>query len=56
MVARGPKMDNSVFTGCYPSVFGCSRQLLPVKFCVPCTPFMRKVNNGGETGKKGGGK
>ena len=40
-------MADGVWKGVYPKVFGRSRQ-----FFYPTTPSMRKVDDGGKTGKK----
>ena len=53
--AGGPKMATGVWKGVYPQVFGRSRQLLQNKFFDRSTPFMRKVDDGGNGGNMGGG-
>ena len=45
-------MDNRVWKGVYPQIFGHSKQLSLNKFFDVSTPSMRKGRDGGE--KKGG--
>ena len=46
-------MTDWVLKGVYHGVFGCSHQHSLDKSFYPCIPYMRKVDKGGETGKKG---
>ena len=52
MALGDPKLADGVWIGVYPLVFGRSHQLLLNKFFDPCTPSMRKVDDGGEKIKK----
>ena len=51
MATRGAKMASGVWKVVYPKVFGRFRQLSQNKIFDLSTPSMRKVDNGGETGK-----